>query len=686
MNFSKWENILLKKLKKPLKKERIARLFRVDADDEQFIEFFSSMILTGKLVEIKNNKFGLSGKMNMLTGILDVNPRGFGFVITEDSSEDIYVPLHNMGTAMDKDRVLVKIMSKRKREGKIVEVLERRTEKISGIVKKSGKYYYIIPDDKKILRNIFIDDEITDDIEGKKAIVEIIEWVSLKHNPIGRIIEILDYSNKVDLQGRLILLEHGFEDEFPENVINESNSIVFNSDNLKNRKDLREENIFTIDPESAKDFDDAVSVKQLDNDILEIGVHIADVSYFVREGSKLDKEAYKRATSVYLIDKTVPMLPEKLSNEICSLKPDEDRFTISCVFTVNSKGKVITSDIFPSLIRSKKRFNYKEAQNILDGTIESPFKNDLVLLNDIAKILRKEYRKQGRIDFDVPETEIILDDDKVPIDIVSKKRLNTHMLIEDLMITANMIVAKYLSKKMKHSIYRIHEKPSEDKINKMKDLLVKFGYKLKSNDPISIQHIIERSEQSNSDFLIKGIVLKSMKRAIYSIENAGHYGLGLTFYTHFTSPIRRYPDLIIHRLIWKIVLGRELAVKNIDLIAKHSSEREWAADKAEHDSVDIAKMTYIASHQSKRFEGIISSVTPFGIFIMIKDVLVEGLLRYRDMDDDFYQIQDDEMSVKGINTKKTITVGDEVLVLIKSIQPDKMTMELQIENFLKSQQ
>lgn len=685
MNLKKWENILSRKLKKPLSKERIAQLLKTKADDSAFLDFFASMMLTGKLIELKSGKYGYSPKMNMITGTLDVNPKGFGFVIPDEGGDDVYIGMHNMNNAMDKDRVVVKILSEKKRDGRVVSVLERSTKKIAGTLKRRGKIFYLIPDDSKILRDIIIEDASGDIEEDKKAIVEIVEFPTPKHNPVGRVTEILDYENKVDLQGRLILLEHGFDDEFPQSVINEAQSIEFSPRASGKRRDLRDETIITIDPADAKDFDDAISIREEGKGLITIGVHIADVSFFVRKDSELDREAYKRATSVYLIDKTVPMLPERLSNELCSLNPGEDRYTITCRFTVNAAGDIVSKEIFPSLIHSAIRFSYKEAQKAIDSG-QGEYSGILRKMRDTARILRKKYRKNGRIDFDAPEVEVLLNENKVPVSIKPKHRLDTHMMIEDFMITANMIVAQYLSSLNISTIYRIHEEPSEAGLNSMKDMLAKFGMNIKSTSPQSIQSVIEHSEQSLNSYLVKEIVLHSMKRAIYTTENAGHYGLGLDFYTHFTSPIRRYPDLIVHRILHRLFSGKKGQLPSLELIAKHSSEREWAAEKAERNSVEITKMTFLANSKKKVYDGIISSVTPFGIFILIEDVMVEGLLRYRDMDDDFYQLEEHEMSVKGLHTGKIITVGDRVKVRIISMDPEKKAMNLAIDSFISKQQ
>lgn len=684
------EKRLQNKLKKPARKQDIAGMLGLKGQAEKFESVFESMLKTGAIIELKNGLYGPSKSMGMVSGILDVNPRGFGFLIPDSGGDDIFIPLHLMSTAFDKDRVLVKVMKEGKggkREGKVVSILERRTGKLTGTIEKTGKFYFAAPDDKKILKNIFLESEnITDKDIGKRVIIELLEWESPKLNPVGRMVDFIKADNKMDLMGTLLLVEHGFDDRFPKDVEREAQSIEFNPvPESSFRKDLTASRIITIDPEDAKDFDDAVSIEKIDGKF-KVGVHIADVSFFVKKDSAIDKEAYKRATSVYLLDKTVPMLPERLSNDLCSLKPNVLRYAMSCEFIVDSLGNISSPKIFPSLIKSSRRFNYKEAASVLESGKTDPFYGMLSDLRDAAVLLRKAAMKNGRLDFDIPEVEVIFDKNKNPVDIVQKKRLETHKLIEDFMVAANSTVSEYLTKKSVGSIYRIHEEPKQERLENLREVVKLFGYPIKSMTPQSMQKLLEKSEKSDSGFLVREMFLKSMMKAKYSPENKGHYGLGLKYYTHFTSPIRRYPDLMIHRILRGYIEGGAKRDYDLDLISKHSTEREWSAEKAERDSIDIAKMLYLANSGKSEFKGVISSVTPFGIFIQLKDIFVEGLVRFRDMVDDFYQLNPDEVSITGLHTKNRITIGDLALVKVSNINPEKMEMDLKIERFLKKQQ
>jgi ribonuclease R len=678
--------MLKNKLRRPLSKNEIAKILSLSSNSGKFENILENLLLTGKIIQLKNNKYGLASSMEMVSGIIEVNQKGFGFLIRDDSKSDVFIPMHLMSTALDKDRVLVKIMKSSRgarEEGKVVSVLERRTQKIIGTLKVKGKFFYVVPDDRKILKNIFIDNvDLKETDAEKKVIVKLNDWESPKMNPTGDIVEFINSTNKVDLMGTVLLMDNGFEERFPESVLNEAEKIVFDPSVISERKDLRDEFIFTIDPVDAKDFDDAVSIEKRDGNYL-IGVHIADVSHFVRENSELDREAYKRGTSVYLIDKTVPMLPERLSNEICSLKENEDRFTFTCEFTLYKDGQTGDYAIFPSVIRSKKRFTYEEAEEIIDRDVKNEMKDRLMMMVDAADRMQKNSIEKSRIDFDIPEVEIMLSETKEPILIREKKRLRTHKLIEHFMVAANSIVSEHLFKKTRKTLYRSHPQPDPEKLDTLRMALKSYGYRLKDSSPRSIQNLIEKTEKTDNGFIIREMVLRSMMKAKYSTSNEGHYGLGLEYYTHFTSPIRRYPDLIVHRQLKGVLTGIHYNYDSLDLIAKHSTEREWAADKAERDSLDIAKMYYISSHPQKDYEGVISSVTHFGLFIQLKDLFIEGLVKYRDMDDDFYRVTEDEVSIVGAHTKNVISMGDRVLVKVVNIDADKKMLDLKIISFIK---
>ncbi|MEO0234853.1 MAG: ribonuclease R [candidate division WOR-3 bacterium] len=681
------EKFILNRFKKPFSKKELSKALKIK-DEQKLNKVVENLLKKGFLVVLKNNKFGVSSQMNIVSGVLDVNPKGFGFLIRDDLQDDIFIPLHLMGTALDKDRVLVKILGGKggkRKEGKVVSVVERRSDRITGVLKKSGKFYYVVPDDKKILKNIFIDG-FGIDLEKyleKRVVVKLNDWLSPKLNPTGVIEKELKYENKLDLIEKMILIENGFSENFPEDVLIEVKKIRFNpEEDFKNRVDLTEKNIFTIDPYNAKDFDDAVSIEQKDNKLV-LGVHIADVSYFVKENNPIDKEAFKRGTSVYLVSKTVPMLPEKLSNDICSLRPYEERYTITCEVTFNSNYDIETYNIFPSVIKSKRRFTYEEVEEILKTKKDDQFYTDLAMMEKLSNEISKKAFSEGRMDFDIPEVEISIDDTGNIKNIKEKKRLTSHKIIENFMITANNLISTFLTNNTRITIYRIHEEPDIEKLYQLKDILKEYGIKIKKFDGKELQSILEKSKNSDFGFIVRELILRSMMKAKYTTKNYGHYGLGLKYYTHFTSPIRRYPDLIVHRQLRKIIEGKLFDSADLEVIAKHSTEREIAAEKAERNAYDVAKLYYLKEHQKKKYEGVITSVTPFGMFIQIKDLFIDGLVRYRDIEDDFYHVCDDEISIYGVNTKKIITIGDKVLVKILNIVPERMILDLKIEKVIK---
>lgn len=680
------EKSILNRFRKPFTKKELSKLLKIK-DEDVLNQIVENLLKKGFLVVLKNKKFGVSSQMNIVSGILDVNPKGFGFLIRDDFQDDIFIPLHLMGTALDKDRVLVKILGGRggkRKEGKVVSVVERRSDKITGVLKKSGSFFYVIPDDKKILKNIFIDGgKDNEKYLDRRVVVKLNDWLSPKLNPTGVIEKELKYENKLDLLEKMILIENGFSENFPDDVLNEVRKIRFYpEEDFKNRVDLTEKNIFTIDPFNAKDFDDAVSI-EIKNDKMILGVHIADVSYFVKENTSIDRDAFKRGTSVYLVSKSVPMLHEKLSNDICSLKPNEERYTITCEITFSNNYDIETYKIFPSVIKSKKRFTYEEVEEILKSKDDHEFYKDLSLMEKLSNEISRRAFLEGRIDFDIPEVEIILDNNGNIKNIKEKKRLTSHKIIENFMITANNLISTFLTNNTKTTIYRIHEEPDIEKLHQLKDVLKEYGIKIKRFDGKELQNVLEKSKNSEVGFIVRELILRSMMKAKYTTKNYGHYGLGLQYYTHFTSPIRRYPDLIVHRQLRRVMEGKPFNSTDLEIIAKHSTEREIAAEKAERNAYDAAKLYYLRENQKKVYEGVITSVTPFGLFIKLKDLFIDGLVRYRDIEDDFYHMCDDEISIYGVNTKKIITIGDKVIVKILNIVPERMILDLKIEKILK---
>ncbi len=680
------EKFIKNRLKKPFTIKDILKFLKFE-DKKRIETILEELIKNGEVVKLKNNKYGLSSQMNIVSGILDVNPKGFGFVIRDDLQDDIFVPLHLMGTALDKDRVLVKILGKsdgKRKDGKIVSVIERRSDRITGVLKSSGKFFFVVPDDKKILKNIFIEkNKNLDNLIDKRVIVKLNDWLSPKLNPTGVIESELKSRNTLDLVEKMIVIENNFFDSFPKDVMEEVKRINFNpKDDIDRRIDLRDKNIFTIDPVNAKDFDDAVSINIRGEKIV-LGVHIADVSYFVKENSSIEKEAMKRGTSLYLVTKNVPMLPEKLSNDLCSLKPYEERYTITCEVIFNKDYDIENYQIYPSVIKSKRRFTYDEVEKILNSKGSDPFYKDIFLMDKLSKELTKKSFFDGRIDFDIPEVEITLTDDGRIKTIQEKKRLSSHKLIENFMIVANTMVSKYLTENCKVTIYRTHEKPDFEKLQHLKMVLKYYNINLKKIDGKELQSIIEKSKNKEYGFIVRELILRSMMKAKYTTKNSGHYGLGLKYYTHFTSPIRRFPDLIVHRQIRTIFEKKYPLVYDFEHIAKNSTEREIAAEKAERMAYDAAKLYYIKENRKKFYDGVVTSITPFGLFIQLKDLYIDGLVRYRDIEDDYYRVCDDEVSIYGVNTKRIISLGDKVRVKILNVIPEKMMLDLKIEKILK---
>ncbi len=617
----------------------------------------------------------------------------FGFVIPfGGGTKDIFIPEKYFHTAFSGDIVEVRLLAKKKGkniEGQITKIVERKREEIIGTFHKSGSFFLVTPDEEIFHKDIFIPESKTKNAkEGDKVAVGKIIWESPSRHPEGTVLEILGRAGSYEVEIAALAREFELPYKFPRKVLKEVQSIeeVIPKKEIKKRLDLRKENIFTIDPKDAKDFDDAVSVKKLKNGNFLVGVHIADVSHYIKDDSHLFKEAYRRGNSVYLVNRVIPMLPEKLSNNICSLVPNKERLTFSVLAELTPRGKVVKYDIKKSVIKSKRRFTYEEVQQILDSK-RGDFVEDLLLLNKIAITLKKKRSAKGSIDFIRPEVEFVLDKKGTPLEIKIKKITESHELIEELMLLANQIIATHVNLNKKRStqypfIYRVHDLPEEEKIREFAKFVQSLGYKYDPNraaNPKQLRDLLEQVKGTEEEALINEVAIRSMAKAVYSVENIGHFGLGFKYYTHFTSPIRRFADLVVHKLIFDYTNG-EKARFSLDLLndyAVQASERERIAVKAERVSVKLKQMEYLKNHLVDDFHGVISGVTSFGIFVQLTENLADGMVRLRDMDDDFYIYDEKNYSIRGRHTKKRYRLGDKVTV--KLIRIDEERREI---NFL----
>ncbi len=654
-----------------------------------FREILKNLTAEGKIIKDGRNGYTYRKGVATIVGTLDVKTQGYGFVRAEDGKTEIFVSQKNMGTAINGDVVRVQLFASPRRkgqlaEGKVVEVIQRRKANIVGIFRR-GKYFnYVVPDDLKIPWDILVAPENDAGAKpGQKVVVKILDWEHDQLNPEGRIVEVLGYPDEKGVDVLSVAKSFDLPVAFPKTVLKAAEKMPSGipEEEIARRLDLRDEEIFTIDPEDAKDFDDAVSLKILDNGFYELGVHIADVSYYVKENNILDKEALRRATSVYLVDRVVPMLPERLSNELCSLRPDEDRLTFSAIMVLNKKLNVVDYQIVESVIRSKRRFSYEEVQKIID-TGRGDFAKTLRRMRDLSQALRRKRIREGSLDFETPEVKVILDEGGNPVEIRKVDRLESHQLVEEFMLLANQTVARHgtfgkgeQKAKMRGLpfVYRVHERPSQDKIRDFKNLVEALGYKFPGKkgrvEQKELQKLLEQVEGTPEEIIVNNVMLRSMMKAQYSTKNIGHFGLGFSHYTHFTSPIRRYPDLQVHRLL-KEYAGRVSPKRKAFLrehlpeVCKIASEQEIRALEAERKSVKMKQVEFMADKLGEEYSGIISGVVPFGIFVELEETLVEGLVPVRDLPEDYYYFDERQFSMIGKHTGTTFRLGDRVRVRV----------------------
>ncbi len=638
----------------------------------------------------KRYKLNRESKKKMIGDLQLVNGQNYGFVIFKDKNlKDVFISEKNLNTAFDGDKVEVSLFAKRtgkNQEGQVVKIVERNRKEIVGVLRKSKSFFFVEPDDVKIHRDIYVSsNNLKKAVDGDKVVVSKLEWDNSQLNPEGTIIDVLGKAGSYDAEIASIAREFGIKYKFPTVVLKESKnfSTSISDEEIQSRLDLRNADVFTIDPKTAKDFDDAVSIEKLENGNILVGIHIADVSHYVQPGTAIFKEAEQRGTSVYLVGKVIPMLPEKLSNGICSLVPYEDRLTFSVLVEFTPTFKQVNYKITKSIINSKRRFTYDEVQEILE-TSKGDLKDNILDLNKIAKYLRSERTKNGSINFTSPDIEFELDQNGIPTNIILKETNESHQLIEEFMLLANRLVSSHMNKKKSVEknpfVYRIHDLPSEEKLLEFAKFVQSLGYTFNpagANKSTELQNLLEAVKGSEEEAVVNEIAIRSMAKAIYSTKNIGHYGLGFKYYSHFTSPIRRFPDLIAHLLIFDFINDQKAKFnwKRLEDICDHSSLMEKNATSAERLSIKLKQIEYLQSKIGETFNGVISGIAHFGIFVELSGNLAEGLIHMKDLDDDYYVLDENSHSIKGSHTGKQFRLGDKIQVVLKRVNEEKREID-----------
>ena len=665
----------------------------------------------GDLLEVETGAFKLKPKHSYMEGIIDITSGGAAYILSETNEDDIYIAPRNVKNALNGDRVKIYLHARHKNkrlEGEVAEIITRAKTEFAGTVQLSDKYAFVVPDSTKMLVDIFIPQHLVNNAQhGQKVIAEISDWPKGTKNPIGKITKLLGWPGENDVEMNSILAEYGFPLSFPRRVEDESALIpeIISNEEIKKRRDFRNTPTFTIDPADAKDFDDALSIIRLPNGNWEIGVHIADVSHYVRPTTQLDKEAYYRATSVYLVDRVIPMLPEKLSNGVCSLRPNEDKLCFSSVFEMDENAKVVKQWFGKTIIHSNNRFSYEQAQEVIE-TGKGIMSNEILTLDTLAKKLRAERFKNGAIAFEKVEVRFKLDESGKPLGVYLKESKDSNKLIEEFMLLANKSVAEFVGRKheivsegkrkkvveeqtlrveKKPFVYRVHDSPVTERLESFAAFAGKWGYKLKITNEReiagSLNGLMKELHGKKEQNVLEQLAVRTMSKAVYTTENIGHYGLAFDFYTHFTSPIRRYPDVLVHRLLEFYLEGKSGVDQDLlEEQCKHSTQMEIKASEAERASIKYKQVEFLQDKIGEVFDGLISGVTEWGLYVEIIENKCEGMIRLRDLADDFYEFDDSNYCVIGSRTKRKYTLGDSVRVEVMRCDLLRKQIDLRMIN------
>lgn len=655
--------------KKPAEKQLISNIL-YDLQEDDFI------------IETGNGKYKSNNRGIFLEGVFERRSNGKNFFVPDGESDSahIFIAERNSAHAMNGDRVKIQMLAKRKGrdpEGEVLEILERKQTTFVGTLDVQKQFAFLVMDSKILANDIFIPkDNLKGGNDGDKALVEVVEWPQKAKNPIGKVIDILGKAGENNTEMNAILAEFGLPYKYPEKVEAAANKIPddITAEEIAKREDMRSTTTFTIDPRDAKDFDDALSIKQLKNGRWEVGVHIADVTHYVQEGDTIDKEGESRATSIYLVDRTIPMLPERLSNNLCSLRPHEDKLCYSVIFELDDEANIKKHRITRTVIHSDRRFTYEEAQDIIEGA-EGDFKEEILQLNDLAKKLRAKRFDNGAIAFDRHEVRFEIDEKGKPLSVYFKYAKDSNKLIEEFMLLANKTVAEFVgnvpkNKSAKTFVYRIHDIPNTEKMENLSEFIRRFGYKIKvdgtkTNVSKAINHLLDEVSGKPEENLISTIAIRAMAKAIYSTVNIGHYGLAFEYYTHFTSPIRRYPDMMVHRLLTRYLDGGRSVNKHLyEGKCEHSSEMEQLAANAERASIKYKQVEYMSDKLGQVFDAVISGITEWGVYAEINENKCEGMIPIRDLDDDFYEFDEKNYCLRGRRKKRTYSLGDPLKIKV----------------------